>query len=161
MRPAILIAAVALGACNLTVPEAAFQLGPDSLGERLVQTRRFETTDEPTLLAAVASFLQDQGYTIENSETALGVLYATKIRLIGGWLDRILTAESQEEIRASAVTRPSDQKEGGTLVRITFQRIVVDDLGRVLSMETVADPKIYQEVFDALSQSVFLTAHQL
>ena len=161
MRPLIVIAALLLGACNLSVPEAAFQLGPDSLRERMVQTRRFDTPDEASLLGAVAAFLQDQGYTIENSETALGVLYATKIRLIGGWLDRLLTAESQEEIRASAVTRPSDQKDGGTLVRITFQRIVVDEMGRVLRMETISDPEIYQDVFDALSKAVFLTAHQL
>jgi len=44
-------------------------------------------------------------------------------------------------------------------VRVTFQRIVWDEQGRVSRSESLEDPELYQEFFFKLSKAVFLEAH--
>jgi hypothetical protein len=46
-------------------------------------------------------------------------------------------------------------------VRVTFQRVVWDNHRNVSRIETINEPKIYQEFFDKLAQSLFLEAHQI
>jgi hypothetical protein len=63
-----------------TPPENAMELSPDSLKLRQLQTRRVEGIDEKALLAASVGVLQDLGFNIEESETRLGVIVASKKR---------------------------------------------------------------------------------
>jgi hypothetical protein len=58
-----------LAACRTGIPKEALMLSPESLQDRQLQTRIFETDDEKKLLAAAAAVLQDTGFTIEDSET--------------------------------------------------------------------------------------------
>jgi hypothetical protein len=55
-------------------------LSPESLKLRQLQTRRVEGIDEKALLAASVGVLQDLGFNIEESETRLGVIVASKKR---------------------------------------------------------------------------------
>ena len=53
-----------LAACAHNIPRDAMALSPESLRDRQLQTRIFETADEKMLLTASAAVLQDLGYTI-------------------------------------------------------------------------------------------------
>jgi hypothetical protein len=169
------IAMVAMGmlaaGCAPLVPSAALQLSPTSLQDRQIQTRRFATSDEEKLQRASAQVLQDLGFQIDESETRLGVIVASKtldVRDAGQVVRALLAArilhvhmptDRLQRIRASLVTRPAGSSD--VAVRITFQRLVWDSEHALSTVEGVNDPTIYQEFFDRLSQSVFLTAQGL
>jgi hypothetical protein len=63
-----------------TVSDNSMQLSADSLQLRQLQTRRIEGIDEKALLAACVGVLQDLGFNIDESETRLGVIVASKNR---------------------------------------------------------------------------------
>ena len=160
-----------LPACQQTVPKEALELSKENLQQRQAQTRRFDTKDEKKLLTAGAQVLQDLGFTLEESASELGVVVASKDRdateaqeVAGVVLMRILIGtpviyDEKQKIRVSLVTRPITDKE--TAARVTFQRVVWNNQGRVSTTEPLNDPKLYQEFFDKLSQSVFLTAQEI
>ncbi len=52
-------------------------------------------------------------------------------------------------------------ESGRTAVRITFQRTIFNTRGEISCLEAINEPKVYQEFFDKLSQSVFLEAHEI
>ena len=68
-----------LAGCE-TVSDNSMQLSADSLQLRQLQTRRIEGIDERALLAASVGVLQDLGFNIDESETRLGVIVASKNR---------------------------------------------------------------------------------
>jgi hypothetical protein len=163
--------------CAPTIPKEALQLSKENLKDRQLQTRRFDT-DEKTLLSASAAVLQDLGFNINESETDLGLIACSKRReaisagqIAGAVLLALLTGvaapvDKEQLIRASLVTRPihidkTDKTKCRTVVRVTFQRIVSNTQGQITRREGINEPKIYQEFFDKLSQSLFLEAHQL
>lgn len=163
--------------CAPTIPKAALKLSKESLKNRQLQTRRFDT-DEKTLLSASAAVLQDLGFNINESETDLGLIACSKQReaisagqIAGAVFVALLTGavtpvDKEQLIRASLVTRPihideMDKSKSQTAVRITFQRIVSNTRGQITRREGINEPKIYQEFFDKLSQSLFLEAHEL
>lgn len=69
-----------LSGCGTTIPPEALQWSPESIKLRQLQTRKFETINEAKLLQASAGVLQDLGFNIDESETRLGVLVASKER---------------------------------------------------------------------------------
>jgi len=163
--------------CAQTIPEEALQLSIESLEDRQLQTRRFHT-DEKTLLSASAAVLQDLGFNINESETELGVIVASKQRdattpsqVVGAVIVAVLTGavmpiDKEQLIRASLVTRPihmddTDKSKCRTAVRITFQRIVSNTQGQITRREGINEAKIYQTFFDKLAQSLFLEAHEI
>jgi hypothetical protein len=149
------------------VPAAALELQSTSLAERQVQTRRFATSDEEKIQRAAAQVLQDLGFQIDDSETRLGVIVASKTREAGGVVQFIpaplpifvfrvhLPTDRLQRIRASLATRHDGSSH--IAVRITFQRLVWDSDNTFSTMESVGDPGLYQQFFDRLSQSVFRT----
>ncbi len=90
--------------------------------------------------------LQDLGFTIEETQAQFGVIVGTKL--------------SGAQIRAQVVVRPASDPRS-TIVRTTFQRIVVRP-GAMLSIgETMDEPELYQGFFEKLAQSAFLTAYEI
>lgn len=169
LRFAVVVLVVGMTACSERIPRAALQLSQESVQDRQMQSRHFQTADENAMLAASAALLQDLGFNLDESEPELGVLVASKRRdarevgqMLGAVMRTILSGRSQtydeeQEIRASLVTRPSP--EGTRIaVRITFQRTVWDSEGEISKTEAVNEPQIYQQFFDKLSKSVFLEA---
>ena len=169
---ATVVCALALVACQQSVPKAALQLSPDSLQRRHAQTRVFETTDETELLSASAALLQDLGFTLDESEVDLGVIVASKDRdatevaqVVGAVVLTVLLGadvpvDDEQKIRAALVTRKLEERDGYA-VRLTIQRIVWNTDGKVSKTEPLDDAQIYQEFFDKLSKSVFLEAQEL
>lgn len=174
--------AVALTGCLDKIPKDALELSPQSLQQRQTQTRVFDTNDEVRMLAAAAGVLQDFGFTIDESETDLGVIVSSKrrdARQAGQVLRSVLTTlagatvslglywgasepiDDVQEIRASLVTAPASESSERMAVRITFQRTVWNTDGDITRREAVDEALIYQDFFDALSLSLFLEAHRI
>ncbi|MEQ8354656.1 MAG: hypothetical protein RH942_03895 [Kiloniellaceae bacterium] len=167
------VTSLALSACQETIPKEALQLSPKSLEQRQAQTRRFQTAAEASLLSASAAVLQDLGFNIDEGESALGVIVGSKDRdateagqVAGAVVMAILfgvatPVDDKQKIRASIVTRPQEDENGWTAVRITFQRVVWNTNGQVSRSEALTEPELYQEFFSKLSKSVFLEAHEI
>lgn len=163
------ICVVPLVGCGPLVPPDALSLSPDSFRLRQMQTRRFDTRDEQTLLQASLAVLQDLGFEVDESESRLGVIVASKMRdatdagqiagsiIIGILANDRVPIDVEQKIRASVVTRSISQNE--TALRVTFQRIVWNDRGQVSRSESLEQPELYNEFFYKLSKSVFLEAH--
>lgn len=239
--PALCVLAL-LGGCASGIPQNALLLSPQSLADRQIQTRMYETANYQAMLSSAAGVLQDLGFTLDESEFGLGVLVASKQRdatsagqIFGSVLLAVLTGQStqidkEQHIRVSMVMRevsppgrkqtvdvqamlPQNARErirrgisqavsrelgaahppeaiamvadrvadkalktigddlqlladihgdaGQSTVRITFQRIIYNTAGQVTKAEQINEPVIYQQFFDALSQSVFLEAHEI
>ena len=165
----ILIVGCLVSACasyeNLYVPDANY------LERRNVETRVFDTTNTKELLIASAQLLQDMDYTITESDIDIGVITATKERnaipKAGKVALTVLAAlngkdpvyEDKQKFYVSIVNTKANKKQIKT--RVTFARIIYDNYGKVAKIEKLDDPSLYQEFFDKLAQSVFLTANNI
>lgn len=157
--------------CINEMAREALTLQPEALEQRRIQTRRFETTNEHELLTASLEVLQDLGFAVDETEPDLGLIVASKNRdasstgemigafFIGAASDSEVTYNVEQKIRASVVTKGLGRS--GTSVRVTFQRIVWNNLGEISANESLDEPKLYQEFFAKLSKSVFLTAFDI
>jgi len=168
----LLIAGVLIAGCQQGIPKEALQLTPQTLSDRQMQTRKFETRDEKLLLQASAGLLQDTGFNIDESETSLGVIVGSKDRdametgqvvmavILAGLFGVYTPIDDEQKIRASIVTRGYGDEDtpSYTSVRVTFQRIVWDTQGKINKVQRLNEPKMYQEFFDRLSKAVFLEA---
>jgi hypothetical protein len=169
-----------------TLPDNAMEPPPESLQLRQLQTRRVEGIGEKALLAACVGVLQDLGFNIDESETQLGVIVASKKRsavdagdIVSSSLETLavqlliglLSGDDEREgdinfdvtqkIRISVVTRPAlnssgEPREDAHVIRVTIQRLVWDDEGNLSRAESIEEPKVYQKFFDRLSKSIFL-----
>lgn len=170
----LLLPALVLAGCSHTIPPEALQLQPEALALKQSQTRRFDGIAETDLLAACAGVIQDMGFTLDESETDLGVLVSSKDRgagkpmqmaamiLIAGLGGGVTPIDDKQKIRASIVSRPiSDNNNSDHYVRITFQRIVWLTNGQISTQESIEESEIYEEFFSRLSKSVFLEAHKI
>ena len=160
-----------LGGCAGHIPKEALALKPESMQNRQMQTRRFDTTNETTILSASTAVLQDMGFTLDEANAPLGVLVASKTReatdalqvtlaILAAAGGRQVPIDKEQRMRVSVVTKllPSGKE---TSVRVTFQRIVYNTQGQVTKAEAIIDPAAYQEFFSKLSKSVFLEANQI
>jgi len=195
-RCVILAAALALlalcsGCVRPTQPEEFFQLTPQSVADRAIQTRMFETADATELLSASAAVLQDLGFEVEEGVRELGFLRAAKERsareygqditrvvvwiltiplIMGNSLPVLIPVDLHQKIAATLVARPINPDATRYEVRITFYRVVWKGEGLAGRdaippggqwMEMIREPKIYQQFFAKLSKAVFLEAFTL
>ena len=175
VRGALLaIGVLIVAGCATTIPRDALKLSADSLARRQLQTRKFAGIAERDMLAASAGVLQDLGFNIDESETKLGVIVASKQRsavetqqVVASVVIALLTGsmspyDKTQKIRVSLVTHPvpaTDDRDH--LVRVTFQRMVWNTRKEITHIEAVDEPAIYSEFFTRLSKSVFLEAQNI
>jgi hypothetical protein len=169
--------AAALSGCA-TIPPDALKMTPDTLERRQLQTRRFDGIEEKKILAASAGVLQDLGFNIDESETKLGLIVASKDRsavskgqvtaavLLALLTGTVTAVDKKQKIRVSLVARPAPTaSDAGPptsyYVRVTFQRMVWNTDNQVSRIEAIDEPAIYQEFFEKLSKSIFLEAQQI
>ncbi len=183
-----LAAAVMLGTLLLTgcvsTPAIALHPGQVTPEQRRLQTRHYDQASESAMLAASLAVLQDLGFTLDGSESRLGVITASrqltsrrplKPREVARDLfwsvvvpqvgipylayDAATGVKEPQVVHVSLVTSPGQAGVSGNwAVRITAQRLVYKDkkLTRLLKVEPLNDPGFYREFFTRLSQSVFL-----
>jgi hypothetical protein len=167
-----------------------FQLTTESLKNRALQTRIFETANEKELLSASAAVLQDLGFQIEESEVEMGILRATKERSARefwqefhrvmmamasaaasrGQSTQIIPVDLHQQIGATLATRPLEGDDSRYTVRIFFHRTLWKGDGQsgnqrippgAQRMEAIFDGMIYQQFFAKLSKGLFLEAHEI
>ncbi len=174
--------ALLLGLCLVgcaTMPKGFLKLPEDNLKKRQLQTRQYDTIDEEKIMSAVAGVLQDLGFTLDDSETKVGLVSASKqsdatdsgqvagaffldlLSAMGGSQSNALSeVDAVQKIKASVISKLS--LDGSKIVvRVTFQRLVWDKQNRLKRVETVDDQEIYQKFFESLSKSVFLEGHKI
>jgi hypothetical protein len=168
----LLLLAGLLAACT-TIPEDAFRLSPTSLEDRQMQSRKFDTLDQKRLLAAGAGVLQDLGYNIDESNTTLGVLTASKqadakdtrqivaLVALGILTGTMAPYDQKQKINLCLVITPSLEDAKASVARITMQRMVWNSQGTLSRVESIKAPELYQAFFDKLSKAVFLEANQI
>jgi len=152
------------------VPKNALAMNETTLARRQLQTRKFSTSDESKILSASAGLLQDLGFSIEATESKLGLIVGSKDReaVDGGQVAGAVAmavlfgvrtpVDSHQKIRASVVSHPSGSEMS---VRVTFQRVVWNSDNQVARLEFIEDVDIYQKFFEKLSKAVFLEAHEI
>jgi hypothetical protein len=161
----------------VTLPPNAFVITPEQLARRQIETRRYDKAKEESILVASSNVLQDLGFNLENSETKLGVLTASKqrdaidggevaaaiiIALLGGGA---MPISKDQTIRVSLVVRPVQATNDNTpidsyFVRITFQRLVRRTDNSVTA-QTLTDNELYEGFFEKLSKSIFIEAQKI
>jgi len=102
---------------------------------RSIQTRAFDTTDREKTLRTVMATLQDLGFVIDQADSMLGTVTATKL--------------NRYALRITVSIRPRGETQ--TLVRANCQ---YED-------KPVLDPEPYQQFFTSLEKAMFLAAHQV
>ena len=172
---ALAVAMFTVTGCQ-TIPEDALRLTESSLEIRAIQSRTYEVPAEKDILNASVSVLQDMEYNIEEIEKPLGILTASKTTdasspseitaLVmldilcalggGGGCAATASASDSQIIMLTVVVLPSLARQGSFVTRITLQRVVRDTQGRIKIQQQIDDPKLYQEIFDKLSKSIFL-----
>jgi ribosome biogenesis SPOUT family RNA methylase Rps3 len=161
-----------LAGCAAVTPEADLILTPEMLAQRQLQTRRFETADEQKILKTCAALLQDTGFNIDESETKLGILTASKERdatdaaqwavfIVGAFLGVTIPPDKDQIMKAFVTTRHVGESGRQVAVRVVFERVVFDTEHRLKKIEALNDPKIYQSFFEKLSKALFLEAHDI
>jgi hypothetical protein len=168
----LLLSMLVLSGCT-TIPKDAFQLSATSLEDRQMQSRKFSTLDDTLLLSAGASVLQDLGYNIDESNVELGVLTASKQadakntgQIVGAVMVALLTGtvtptDDKQKIRICLVLQESLDDPNSSVARITMQRIIWNNQGKISRVESIKSPELYQAFFDKLSKSTFLEANQI
>ena len=161
--------------CQTGIPADALDLKPDSLERRQLESRRFDGSKESDILAACSGVAQDLGFTIDEAETKLGVMVASKNREASDTGSRVEMAvlfganaansmDRSQKIRLCIVGKPVETKPVAPtqyVVRATFQRMVWNSYGQLTRLEGLREVELYQQFFEKLSKSVFLEAHKI
>lgn len=116
------------------IPKELLALTDAQMKIRSYQTRAFDVKDRNKVLRSVVASLQDLGFIIERANGPLGLVTAGKFGLGGrGFVELTVTVrakgEKQTEVRVNAV----------------------------FNTKPIEDPKIYQNFFIAVEQSLFVT----
>ncbi len=186
----LLCVTLLLGCVRAIKPADFFLLTPESLKNRALQTRIFETANEKELLSASAAVLQDLGFQVEESEVEMGILRAAKERSAREfWQEfwqvviailsaagsrgesiQIIPVDLHQQIGATLATRPLEGDDSRYTVRIFFHRTLWKGDGQsggqyippgANRMQMISDGKIYQQFFAKLSKGLFLEAHEI
>lgn len=130
------LASLSLGGCvHDGSAKSAMQSDKSQVELRSIQSRAFDTKDQDKMLRTIIATLQDLGFVIDKADEDLGTVSATKLK---GY-----------NLRMTVTVRQRGEKQ--TLVRANAQ----------YNVTTVETPEPYQDFFNALGKSAFLTAHEV
>ena len=149
------------------------KLEPESMAQRQLQTRKYNTTAEDKIITTCVNVLQDTGFAIENTDAKLGTILASKQReavesgqvagaiIIAVIFGVAIPIDKNQTMYASIVVSPAASEKKASLVRITFSRLVWNDRGVVSKAERLEEPEVYQTFFTKLSKGLFLEAQNI
>ncbi|MBP5429587.1 MAG: hypothetical protein J6Y25_01675 [Elusimicrobiaceae bacterium] len=134
MKKSILIClgALLLAACA-TTNQVALESKTSQVATRNYQTRSFDTTDKVNVMNNIVATMQDLGFVIEKADKEIGT--------ISGF-----SFTNQTTMTVSV--RPQGKS---MIVRANASK----------GTRAITEPQAYQNFFNALSQSLFLTANEV
>ena len=121
-----------LGACA-TTNQAALDSSSSQVATRNYQTRSFDTIDKSNVMNNIVATMQDLGFVIEKADKDIGTISGFSFT------------------NQTTMTVSVRLKEKSILVRANASK----------GTNAIKDPKAYQNFFNALSQSLFLTANEV
>lgn len=167
-----------------TMPKGFLKPEKNVVQLRQLEMRQYDTKDEEKIVKSVAGVLQDIGFTLDNSETKLGFVAASKradaknaaqitsavaLDVLGiaaacfgapCYTNSLARCDKEQLVKASIIVQLA--LDGSkTVVRATFQRVVWNMSGQINKIETISDAQTYQKFYDALSKSIFLEAQNI
>lgn len=173
----VLILLTGLAACATTPKQVELSLTEAPLEIREMQTRSFDDTTEPQILASAIAVLQDMGYSIDEVEQELGIISASKRadatpeekgRYVLYALDCVLGSctawqlePDEQMINLTLAVFPRQGFTDSNAVRVTIQRQVWNRAGQLSLQEPIDDEQVYQDLFTKLSKSVFYEVNGL
>ena len=169
--PLAIAVALVTGACasagDLRVPVTP-------MGVREVQTRTFDNVDAHTAMKAAMDMLQDGGFNIERTDADLGLVVGRQsvvrkpsgglraLKYVGAafsyGLIGLIPLNKTDELEASVNVTSID--EGSVRVRIALQRRMLDKNGRLKKTEALTSGPVYQDLFELLGRSLFVSEAQ-
>ncbi len=162
-----------LSAC--TPPDyngAALKIGAapaEGASVRTFETRRYYTASDAALMRAIASTMQDLGFTVTETSADAGVVAAQKTRdakevgeiagaVAANVLESILLHNNPDLVFTKTqvihVTVVSSPAGAAHDVRVTFDRYLIDNHENLRATDIVADPKIYAQFFSQLDSAL-------
>jgi len=136
IRTHSLLILLLVGGCASSVPANVTGTGTGTqLEARQIQTREYETLDKPMTMRSVIATLQDLGFTIDQANTALGTVTATRLHKYTMRMTVTVVEKRGKHISVRANAR-------------------IDE-------NNVRDPATYQDFFVALDKAMFLTLHNV
>ncbi|MDR3358634.1 MAG: hypothetical protein LBN96_07265 [Desulfovibrio sp.] len=123
MTTFVLLAAALLIPGCAKIPKDALLLQPESLANRQLQTRRFDTANFETMLGAASAVFQDLGFSLDEAEYRLGILVGSKRRdatsggqvagaiFLAVFTGVAVSVDEEQIIRASVVMREIDSEK--------------------------------------------------
>jgi hypothetical protein len=146
---------------NVAVPKKT------QLQVRQFQTRTYDTKNTKMVMKALFNVLQDDGFIVKNAVVDLGLLTAEKevdIESSGVKFFALFfmgaNASWEKSMILEATANVSEFGEQ-TKVRVNFQAKVLDNTGRVLSVEQVQDEKFYQDFFSKVDKGIFIEKEKI
>lgn len=163
----------------VSIPKGFLKPSEGYLQKRELQIRQYDTTNEEQIVSSVAGVLQDLGFTLDDSETDVGFVAASKkadatskgqvagailldmlAALGGSYSNNTARCDKSQVVKVSVIARPGfDGKK--MVVRVTFQRIVWNMSNQINRVETIDEPVMYQKFYDSLSKAIFLEAQKI
>ena len=144
------------------------------IGVREVQTRSFDGVNPLAAMKAAIDMLQDGGFTIERTDSALGLVVGRRamvrrpsaglraLKYVGAGLTYgligLIPLNKTDELEASVnITAIEDDS---VRVRIALQRRTLDKNGRLQKTETLTEGDPYRDLFELLGRSLFVSQTQ-
>ena len=128
----VLILSSALCACS-SVSDRALDSSASQVATRSYQTKSFDTTDTDNVLRSVIATMQDLGFIIDRADRNIG------------------TVSGYSFTNKTNMTVTVRAKGNETLVRANAE----------YNSKAITEPQAYQNFFNALAQSLFLTANDV
>ncbi|MBM3243723.1 MAG: hypothetical protein FJZ12_02685 [Candidatus Omnitrophica bacterium] len=125
-----------ISGCATTAEERVLDLNENQLKLRSIQTRAFDTNDKEKMMRSVMATLQDLDFVVNKADYDLGIVTGTKFI-------------NNQVLKMTVIVREKDKSQ--LLVRANAQ----------YGIKAISSPNTYQDFFDALSKSIFLTAQQI
>ncbi len=132
MKKLIIILLFLITACAST-KDNVLGTSHSQVALRNFQARAFDTTDKAMVLRSVIATMQDLGFIVSQADESLGMV------------------SGMSYISRSKLTVTTRIKGKQVIVRANAQ----------IGLEAVENPLPYQNFFEALSKSLFLTAHEV
>ena len=133
-KPLLLIGLALLSGCATTTPVDISGSGTQ-LEQRQIQTRQYDTLDKALTMRSVVATLQDLGFTIDQADTELGTITATRYDMYSMRMTVTVVQRGEERVSVRANARMGEN--------------------------AVTDAKTYQDFFVALDKAMFLTLQRV